>query len=256
MTIAKEGSFSIEMTDALTYDTLSPALGKQARRAAKTVNQHAQVTSEDVLLIGWELCNIKRLLGRGVFGRWMRKEVRFCEKTGRRYRRVHESLREFADTVSVLSPSELYRLSGIPARDIGEIVDKMRNGHTFDLSWFTGIERKNSPKKRLSKPSQNGCGQLTVESPKGGAATLHGLAGPIEVETAAVGELAQRIFDRVPELAARIAGLNVAEGAELIARPKKHEESRAEFASAALVQLMSVGVKIHAFQGVSPLALR
>jgi len=250
MTVTKDISEeSIEVDDAFTYETLPPAQASEVQRAAETINQHVRTTGVDVLLVGRELCHVKRLLGRGLFGSWLRHEVKLGERTGRRYRRVHERLGAFADTVSVLSPSDLYILSAAPPAVIDEIVDQMRHGIPVHIEGTLG-EGKNIPKRVSRKSSQGEPVRLTAETEKVDAAGPQ-LIGPTEVEIAALDELALLMLDRFSDLATHIVELlNTVGYIELSARLRKHEENRADLSAPALLLLMSSGAKVLTVQDI------
>lgn len=245
---------SIAVDPESIYNSLPPDQAMKLRRAAETINKHARTTGVDVFVVGRELCLVKRFLKRDVFVSWLRREVKLSERTGLRYRRVHERLEVFSDTVSVLSPSELYILSAASPAVINEVVGQMRHGLRVHLE-RTLVEGKSKPKKVSKKCPQRECGRLTAKTESVDAAGRQ-LFGPTDAETAALDELARLLIDRYRDLAVHIIGLLDTVGyLELSARLKKYEDSRAELSAPALLRLMSTGTKVHAVREMGHLTL-
>ncbi len=85
--------------------------GLDIKTAATRIRALNARISFNMILIGLELIAVKKALGHGEFGGWVKAEFGWSGRTARRFMQAAEVFGAKVDTVSVLDPSALYLLS-------------------------------------------------------------------------------------------------------------------------------------------------
>jgi hypothetical protein len=80
--------------------------------AARRIKFKAERTKQDLLDIGKELTEAKARLSHGQFGEWLAIEFDMSERSAQRFMSVYQTYGAKSDTVSLLSDTALYLLSG------------------------------------------------------------------------------------------------------------------------------------------------
>src|SRR5687768_17576878 len=93
------------------YDQVAPGHRARVMRAAQVIHEAEQAVRENVFRVGTELNEVKKRLGYGQFGEWLRAEFDMSERTAERMMSVAKRLGDKSDTVSVFSDSVLYLLA-------------------------------------------------------------------------------------------------------------------------------------------------
>jgi hypothetical protein len=112
------------------YGVLDTAIAAAASAAATRIRELGQQQNETIVAIGDELAAIKRKLGHGCFGAWLKAEFEMSADTAERYMRVAAAVGGKIRTVRILKPTTLYALTAKAMPDTlrGEIVERIEDG--------------------------------------------------------------------------------------------------------------------------------
>ena len=106
------------------YGQVDPASREGVIAAALDIRIHAARAKDSMIKIGLKLSSVKGLLPHGQFGDWCATEFEMSQKTAERMMRAAQVFGSKIDTVSILSDSAMYLLSGpsVPEAAREEIV--------------------------------------------------------------------------------------------------------------------------------------
>lgn len=147
---------------AFPYEGLTPGEVETLRDGAADIRRLSAHTTERMLLIGNVLNLAKTLLGHGRFGRWLNTEIGWPERTAQRFMRAAEVFGSKNDTVSVLEPSAVYKLSAksTPETVRNVILERLERGEPLPLATIqseVGEARKAANKERaVARAAQRG----------------------------------------------------------------------------------------------------
>jgi hypothetical protein len=81
------------------------------RQAAKTIRKHSRSSTQSIIAIGDALLLAKAHLKHGEFSSWIVRECDFTVRSAQHYIRACEFAKHHGETVALLTPAALYRLS-------------------------------------------------------------------------------------------------------------------------------------------------
>lgn len=131
------------------YSQVAEADRKTVMGAAVEIKAHEKRATESMIRIGQKLLQVKALLPHGQFGEWIGTEFGLSQKTAERMMSVAENFGGKIDTVSILSSSALYLLSGpsVPEAARDEVVARAQEtGKSPTKVQVQGIIGKHQPK--------------------------------------------------------------------------------------------------------------
>lgn len=107
------------------YDQLDMPTGNTVRGAAIEIKAHAERAKVSMITVGQRLAEVKALLPHGQFEDWCQVEFDMSQRTAQRMMAAAEVFGDKSDTVSLLSDSAMYMLSGpsVPEAARVEVVD-------------------------------------------------------------------------------------------------------------------------------------
>jgi DUF3102 family protein len=158
-----------ENATAFDYTTLASETANLAKQAADRIRARQRQESAAVIAIGKDLKAIKDRLDRGQFGRWLRAEFDWTERTARRYMQAAKVFDGQTDAVSVLSPTTLYLLSAksTPETRVAKVIADLEAGDPIDQARIVAdvhaarkrakearLEAQLSPRQRARKADQ------------------------------------------------------------------------------------------------------
>jgi hypothetical protein len=137
------------------YAPLAPDKAKVAQEAAVRIKQQM---NGSMIKIGHDLRKIKKILPRGLFGKWIRGEFGMTMRTAQRCMRAARLAAE-SDTVSQLPPTALYALSAptTPNAVREKVLKGLDKGTKFGTKEITALIREekkneaNGPTSRAAK---------------------------------------------------------------------------------------------------------
>lgn len=77
--------------------------------------------------IGAKLIKVKDILGHGYFGKWLKSEVNYTERTAQNYMNVARAFGDKSETVSQLPRRTTYDLASLPDNERNKIVDLIKD---------------------------------------------------------------------------------------------------------------------------------
>ena len=94
------------------------------RRAAKMIRKHSRSSTKSIIAIGDALLLAKAHLKHGEFLSWIVRECDFTIRSAQNYIRACEFAKHHGETVALLTPAALYRLSAsnTPTDAVGHVI--------------------------------------------------------------------------------------------------------------------------------------
>ena len=117
------------------YGAISPELANAARAAAERIRARL---NESYLATGQDLIEIKKRIGHGQFGGWLKHEFGMTERTAENYMNAARFLTGKSETLSVLPPAVLYKLAApsAPAAVVAEVVESADAGTIMPVQFI------------------------------------------------------------------------------------------------------------------------
>lgn len=117
----------VDLTNGLkyNYEQIAEADRRTVQGAAVEIKAHAERAKSSMIAIGQKLAKVKELLPYGQFGEWCLTEFEMSQKTAERMMNAAKVFGERIDTVSILSDSAQYMLSGpsVPEAAREEVIE-------------------------------------------------------------------------------------------------------------------------------------
>ena len=112
------------------FGRLSPEQVKALDEVAAKIRAHTKATTKAMIDIGGELMEVKRKLPHGVFTKWVTVDCGFTMRSAQNYMRAAEFAQGKSETVALLAPAALYRLStkNAPREIVAEVLDSLEAG--------------------------------------------------------------------------------------------------------------------------------
>lgn len=144
------------ITNAVTafdYSALDADTANLARAMADTIRSRHRNTIKLLLDTGRDLLEIKERLGHGHFGKWLKAEFDWTERTAERYMQAAERFADKSDTVSDLPPTIVYQLSSpsTPATVRDEIVSQLDQGEAVSVPTIRDMIREAKEAQRKAE---------------------------------------------------------------------------------------------------------
>lgn len=134
------------------YDQLDVDAAITTRGAAIEIKAHAEQARSSMIVIGQKLTAVKALLQHGQFEDWCRVEFEMSQRTAQRMMAAAEVFGDKSDTVSLLSDSAMYMLSGpsVPEAARVEVVDLAKEtGESPTKAEVQAVIDKHKPDEEL-----------------------------------------------------------------------------------------------------------
>src|SRR5438105_211735 len=150
------------------YSVLAPELEAQAKEASAFIVERVKQNLQNVVLIGMQLHEMRRVLPHGHFGRWTKEEFGWSPTTEANYRAVADWLADkFTIIVDLpIAPTAAYRLAATstPEEAREEALQRARAGEEITNALAVAIIEeaglRNGLKRKLRAPHRV-LGQLT-----------------------------------------------------------------------------------------------
>jgi protein gp37 len=123
------------------------------------INDHARMTLAKALTIGGKLTEIKAALNYGQFGKWVKSDLKFDQRTAQRYMKLFEG----RETIKIDTMSNLAEA----LREIDKGKQAKRKETALALKAGSSSEAGHEPSLRMSVGGAMGDGQLSAEETAG-----------------------------------------------------------------------------------------
>lgn len=130
------------------------ALGENAatvQSAALDIRNRLVAANRNIIQIGEKLLAVKVFLAHGEFGKWLKAEFEWSERTAQRYMLAASFAEQHSDTVSVLPEKVLYLVSAKSTPDAikAKVIEHAAKG---EISKASEIEAEIKAAKQASEP--------------------------------------------------------------------------------------------------------
>src|SRR5581483_7511198 len=126
------GSKGIGTRGGFGYSELPRDAADTARAAAERIRDKLRTTVEHIVHIGSDLTKAKAVLGHGRFGRWLRAEFTWSERTADNFMAVAEQFGPISEIIAdlTLQPTALYLLAApsVPDEARQEAIERAQAG--------------------------------------------------------------------------------------------------------------------------------
>lgn len=119
---------------AFDYSVLDNETAQIARDVADAIRQRNRRGNALAIEIGNDLLGVKERLGHGNFGKWLKAEFDWSERTAQRFMQAAEAFKGKSDTVAVLPAATMYRLSApsTPVEIRERVISDLEAGKPID----------------------------------------------------------------------------------------------------------------------------
>jgi hypothetical protein len=112
-------------TQPTSYEPIPPANADFIAAASERIKLRMRRTSEDIIEIGKDLIEVKKLINHGQFGFWLENEFEMTDRTARNFIRVAERFGGKSEVISDFKPTILCELASPSTPD--EVVEKAQS---------------------------------------------------------------------------------------------------------------------------------
>jgi len=157
---------------AFSYAELPAAVASELKTTADMIRCLKRQIGADIVAIGTNLICAKRRLDHGKFGKWLKAEFLWSDRTARRFMQVAEVFAGKTDTVSVLEPTTLYVLSSplTPETVRVTVIERLEHGEMIPDATVRNLVRKakdaelNAKKAEAQRVKEATCAPSTRRS--------------------------------------------------------------------------------------------
>jgi hypothetical protein len=121
--------------DTFDYSTMPANKSELVRERTERIRASIKRGIRTAVEIGQELIAVKEVLDHGQFGRWLRAEFSWTDRTARNHMRVAEVFGTKSEIISDLPPATIYRLaaSSTPENIVNDVVAQLERGDQVDV---------------------------------------------------------------------------------------------------------------------------
>ena len=137
------------------YEMLPRDVADKARASANRIHEKVRRTVENIIHIGWDLAKAKAVLGHGPFGRWLRAEFDWSERTAENFMAVAERFGPISEIIAdcTIRPTAAYLLAAPSVPDDARVaaIRRARAGETITTEVAKEIIAQWNGSKRSAK---------------------------------------------------------------------------------------------------------
>ena len=119
-----------QAVDGFEYCDLDPVVANSLRKQVDNIRHRIGRQTADIIAIGNDLLESKKVLAHGMFTTWVEREIRITIRAAQLYMRAAEWSVGKGESVSLLPPTTIYLLAskGTPAEIGAEVIEKIKDG--------------------------------------------------------------------------------------------------------------------------------
>lgn len=138
---------------AFDYGSLPADQAKRLRQQTEKIRRQMQATVPIILEIGRDLIAVKETLDHGRFITWVEVEVGITRRTAQNYMSAARFAEGKSETVSLLNPAVLYRLSSktTPPNIINDVITRTKSGTVSDAEITVMLTQARSQERQAER---------------------------------------------------------------------------------------------------------
>jgi hypothetical protein len=166
---SNNGTRRLPRTSTFSYQSLEAPIAKAVCEAATEIRVAEHSLRDGAIAIGRRLIQVKELLPHGEFGKWLKSEFGWAERTAQNYMRVAEAFGENPQRVADLPLHTLYVIAAQPpsARNrVLELVDKEERPAEQRIASIIHADREERRRAEVEEREKARRAQLTEQGRK------------------------------------------------------------------------------------------